>query len=224
MGEKKSLFWVHITFTELYWHVWFISPFYVLSSYSLQTQIQTSWRIRKNKASFPSRPLSKPRRQSCSIHYHKNRLFLLLFVSHSWPASLFPEEIPASLVSVCRWHVRKGGALKSKGKELCAALHTVTAGFCWPLFLLFPRVQKQTLLSTLLLDMSIVSIPGWRYLERSLIAFTLSFYTHMSLMQFGWSKHSGTVIFFHSMCTRYLALHPPSSMENIKCFSDINAK
>lgn len=73
-------------------------------------------------------------------------------------------------------------------------------------FLLFPRVQKQMFLSILLLDMSIVSIPERQYLERSLIIFTLSFYTYMSLTQFGWSKHSGPVIFVCSICTWSLAL------------------
>lgn len=118
----------------------------------------------------------------------------------------------------------KGVALKSTGKRaVCCVTHS-DRRFLLVSFLLFPRVQKQTLLSILLLDRSIVSMPGWRYLERSLIIFTLLFYTHKSLTQFRWSKHSGTAIFFHSICTQYLALRPPTSMENIKCFSDINAK
>lgn len=74
----------------------------------------------------------------------------------------------------------KEGALKSTGEELC---YTQWPQVCQSL-VLFPRVQKQILLSILLLDTSTVSIPEQWYLERSLIIFTLSFYSHMSLTQF----------------------------------------
>lgn len=128
---------------------------------------------------------------------------------------------PCTSTPVCRQHMRKGGGFEEhRGR---AVLHSVTTGLSVS-FVLFPRVQKQIALSILLLDTSVVSIPEQQYLERSLIISTLSFYTHMSLTQFRWSKHSGPVIFVRSMCTQSLALQGPSPMDNIKCFSDINAK
>ena len=141
MGGKKSLFWVHVTFTELYWHVWFISPFHILSSMSLQTRMQTSWWIRKNMSRFPSRLLSEAWQQSCSICYHENMLFVLLFVNYSWPVSLFPEETPVSLVSSCRWQMRKGGGFEEHGER--AMLCTVTAGFSWSLFCCFLEFKSR---------------------------------------------------------------------------------
>lgn len=131
--------------------------------------------------------------------------FLLLFFILDQTHYFQKRHQPAFLF------VREGGALRSMGKEL---LHTVNTGFCWSLFLLFPRVQKQTCLSILSLDINVVSIPEQRWcLERILVIFALSFCTLMSLTQFKWSEHSGPVIFVLSTCTRSPSLQGPTPMK-----------
>lgn len=159
-------------------------------------------------------------------------LFHLLLWKHAVLAPLCKPDLASLIISrrdtslvplhqfVGSIWEKEGGFEEHRGR---AVLHSVTTGLSVS-FVLFPRVQKQIALSILLLDTSVVSIPEQQYLERSLIISTLSFYTHMSLTQFRWSKHSGPVIFVRSMCTQSLALQGPSPMDNIKCFSDINAK
>lgn len=92
----------------------------------------------------------------------------------------------------------KKWALKSTGKELCYAQWPQV---CRSLFWCFLEFKSKYCFP-FSYWIRVVSVPEQRYLERSLIIFTLSFYTQTSLIQFRWSKHSGPVIFVCSICTQ----------------------